>query len=123
MNADPCDTGKRLAYLEQKVLALDREIEIRFAAEQRALELRSEEIGRRLEGLNHEAARLTAMQRTYLAREVFDMHEASTHKQIEKLQEFRDNLMGRMTVAAFMLAGCVAAVSAVVATAIAEWLK
>src|ERR1700674_1784357 len=60
-------------YLTLRIDSIEKLIEERFAQSQKALDLESKEVSRRLENLNGEASRLREMQATYVPRELFEL--------------------------------------------------
>jgi hypothetical protein len=109
--------------LSERITALEKGVEAKFAAQQKALELMAVEYERRLTMLNGEAAKLnvmhieetrklTAMQATYITRELYEAHLKSADHALADLREWRANLVGRFTM---INVGVAAGVSALVA--------
>lgn len=82
----------RLAVLETIVAERDK-----------ARSLQAKEYERRLESLNHEAAKLASMQATYLPREVWEGVAEDIRKDLASLQSHRDQMVGRMSVIAILV--------------------
>jgi hypothetical protein len=66
------DVYTEIARLDERITALNNMTSLTFLYHEKALELRSKELDRRLEFLNGEADRLRLMQATYVPRETFD---------------------------------------------------
>jgi hypothetical protein len=81
--------------------------EEKFAALEKALLLQAGEYERRLGLLNGEADRLRRMQETYVSRELYESHHGILEEKVSKLESFRDNLSGRLTVTSVIVAAIV----------------
>lgn len=73
-NGVPRWVEERLDTLEEKIASMER-------VHDRALEIQTKELARRLDDLNHEADRLRNMQSTYLPREVWERAEEALKKE------------------------------------------
>lgn len=67
---------------EERLRALREAMDLRFGAHDRAAAVQTMELARRLDMLNGEAARLAAMQATYLPREVYEKEQSYLRKVI-----------------------------------------
>ena len=65
---------------------------------ERALQIQTEEVKRRLAELNGEAGRLREMQARYVPREVHDSKIGSLEEKIRMLELWQSNIIGRMAV-------------------------
>jgi hypothetical protein len=85
---DECGTRiiPTLARLDERIIALGREVERNDVAGQRALELASADTARRLEALNglHEEAR--CVRATYYSREMHDQYAGSVDRRIVQIE-------------------------------------
>ena len=112
----------RLAVLEamltEKIRGLTDCIELRFQGHERAMQVQTLELARRLDFLNGEADRLQKMQATYVPREVYDGRHDELVKAIRSLETFQANILGRIAVAA-VIGGIV---SSVVVAVVAHWI-
>ena len=70
----------------------------RFVDAEKALELQNREVARRLDFLNGEAERLRQMQATYLPREVYEANCKEIRDDIESLNEYKNNALGRQAI-------------------------
>lgn len=93
--------------IDLRIKALSDLLEERYKSQEIALNLSTAEYHRRLDLLNGEAARLIAMQATYLPRESFENKFLIIHEQISELKEFRGNVVGRLA----MLSGIISFVT------------
>jgi hypothetical protein len=99
------ETTRNLAVLEARLKAAER-------ATERALALQAAEYERRLEILNHEAAKLSSMQATYVPRELFENVLTQLRADIADLKDYKSRVLG-----------IVAFVSAVVALMVNVWWR
>jgi len=116
------DIKVSIAVLEQRANDMLDRIELRFQSHERAMEVQTKELARRLDFLNGEADRLRQMQATYVPREVYEDRHADITKSVRNLEMFQSNLLGKITVvvAVSALAGGIIG-SVAVAVAI-RWL-
>lgn len=63
---------------------------------EKALELQAKEYERRLEILNHEAARLSQMKNDFVPKGEHDIEKMNVEKRVHALELFRSNIEGRM---------------------------
>ena len=79
---------------DKDMIALKREIALQLEAIDKALNLQTFEIARRLAELNGEAGRLKEMQSTYLPREKFDDFERRMELDLKDVAELKGQIKG-----------------------------
>ena len=99
-----------------RIEAIDKVTHERVQGTNRALDLQTAEVSRRLDLLNGEAERLRIIQATYVPREVSDAVTARLEtsmkgltEKIDSLVEFRANIMGKQAVLTGLIALVVSA--------------
>ena len=92
---------------DKDMIALKREIALQLEAIDKALNLQTFEIARRLAELNGEAGRLKDMQSTYLPREKFEDYEKRMDVELKGMSTLR----GQMKSSIFFIAAIVSMVT------------
>ena len=112
----------RLAVLEtllqEKIQANRERTNEKFEAAQEALNIQTNEIARRLSDLNGEAGRLREIQSRYIPREVFDARFDELSKSIRNVENFQNNLTGR--IAAIGIFGFI--ISGILSALVVRWI-
>jgi hypothetical protein len=89
--------------IETKIARLEEKLE----AAKEALQLQSREYNRRLDLLNGEAERLRQMQATYLPREAFNIIYEKMSKDIDDLQGFKNNAIGKQSIITIIVSAAI----------------
>jgi hypothetical protein len=100
-----------LARLDERIKAMREDIRRTEESGERALDLATQELHRRLEILNGEAGRLREMQATYVPREIFDRYKETQETRISGLENFNANLTGKQWIGGAVIVILAAAIT------------
>lgn len=106
------DTRVELARLDERIKALQRELERSEHAHDLALKIASDELARRLDTLNHAHQQAVEVQGTYLPRETYDAKHRELELRLDVLDgNFRET-RGRLWLPMLAAGGIAAAAAA-----------
>lgn len=105
-------------YLELRIDTLWNFVNQNILEKAKALELQAKEIERRLSDLNHEDARIAAVNASNVSREVYDVQISALSKQLSDLREWRATQEGKASVSGAIWGTVTGVAAAVTTTAI-----
>ena len=100
-----------LARLDERIKALGETVRRTEAGGEKALQLATVELHRRLELLNGEAGRIREIQAAYVPREVFDRYKESVEQRVSNLENFDANLTGKQWIGGAVIVILAAAIT------------
>jgi len=106
------ETRESLARLDERIIAIKDELERLESSGERALNLASAELARRLDTLNHAHAQAIEVQATYLTREVFDLAMKELTSRVTSLEGEARESRGRLYIPMVAIAAIAAGLSA-----------
>lgn len=99
---------------DKEKITLREFIELKFDLLDTALKLQAKEYERRLEELNHEAARLKSSQSISVSREFFDAKHEDIQKQVDELKLSRAILQGKADQKSVIIVGLLGGISVLI---------
>jgi hypothetical protein len=108
------DLHDRLSALAVRVSVLESSLGHTTRASEKALQLQTADLARRLDALNHEAMRLQTMAQTYVPRDVWAVEHRALADVLEEVKAFQNRSVGVYSVLALVISAVVSVVVALV---------
>lgn len=103
-----------LHEIATRIAVVERALELRIEALEKAIELQAAEYARRLNDLNHEAARILSAQQSSVNREVYTGEYRRIDERVNRLEARGDRAIGRYSILAVIISAAVSVIVGII---------